>query len=78
MAKTKVNHRNKKKVARVYEELDLKQFRDIIKPKEVGNKHKKNNNKNHYKGDSKKPYIKDKTGKNTKVEHNSYKNNRKG
>lgn len=44
MSKDKLNHRNKKKQSREYVELDISQFKDIIKPK-----YKKNGKKNHYK-----------------------------
>ena len=44
MSKDKLNHRNKKKQSREYVELDISQFKDIIKPK-----YKKKKKKNHYK-----------------------------
>lgn len=72
MAKTRENHRNKKKAPKVYVELDLKQFNDILKPKEPKFKGKKDNrgkirsnrdNKYNDKGD-KKSCNKDKQGNN--------------
>lgn len=71
MAKTRENHRNKKKAPKVYVELDLKQFNDILKPKESKFKGKKDNRgKNRDNRDGKyndkgsKPYHKDKQGNN--------------
>jgi hypothetical protein len=72
MAKTRENHRNKKKAPKVYVELDLKQFNDILKPKESKFKGKKDNrgknrdNRNNKPHNDKgsKPYHKDKQGNN--------------
>ena len=71
MAKTRENHRNKKKAPKVYVELDLKQFNDILKPKESKFKGKKDNRgkirsnrDNKYNDKGSKPYHKDKQSNN--------------
>ena len=71
MAKTRENHRNKKKAPKVYVELDLKQFNDILKPKESKFKGKKDNRgkirsnrDNKYNDKGSKPYHKNKQGNN--------------
>ena len=72
MAKTRENHRNKKKAPKVYVELDLKQFNDILKPKESKfkgkkdnrGKHNRSNRNNKYNDKGSKPYHKDKQDNN--------------
>lgn len=74
MAKTRENHRNKKKAPKVYVELDLKQFNDILKPKESKFKGKKDNrgkirsnrdkDSRPYNKGERKPYHKDKQSNN--------------
>lgn len=88
MAKTRENHRNKKKAPKVYVELDLKQFNDILKPKESKFKGKKDNRgKNRDNRDGKyndkgsKPYHKDKqdnnNNRNGKPKYNGKQNQNK-
>ena len=88
MAKTKENHRNKKKTPRTHEELDFSKFNDIVKhktkPTYKGKERTLLDKEREERGDFKKKHNKqsNKNGhqgrKSNKPKQNNYKPNKKG